>query len=226
MIITIDGPAGTGKSTVARLLAERIGYTFFDTGAMYRAVTYALLDRKIPFTDKAHIEELLAHFDFRIETTGGEHHYYVDNTDVSHAIRSAVITKHVSEVAALSVVREKMVVLQRRFAENGHSVFEGRDLGTVVFPNAELKVFLTASADIRGERRFRELLFKRPSEAENLTKEQVMQDILRRDLQDSTRSHSPLKAADDAKVIDTSFMTIEEVVEAILAFGIGPHALS
>ncbi len=226
MIITIDGPAGTGKSSIARLLAENIGYTFFDTGAMYRAVTYVLLDRKIPFTDKGQIEELLAYFDFRIETSAGEYHYYVDNKDVSHPIRSPLITKHVSEVAALAVVREKMVILQRRFAENGHSVFEGRDLGTVVFPNAELKVYLTASAEIRGERRFRELLFKRPSEAENLTKEQVTQDILRRDLQDSTRSESPLKIADDAKVIDTSFMTIEEVIGAILAFGIRPHAAS
>lgn len=226
MIITIDGPAGTGKSTVARLVAERIGYTFFDTGAMYRAVTYALLDRKIPFTDKARIEELLAHFDFRIETSGGEHHYYVDNRDVSHAIRSPLVTKHVSEVASLLVVRQTMVLLQRRFAEKGNAVFEGRDLGTVVFPNAELKIFLTASPEVRAERRFRELLFKRPSEAENLTKEQVMQDIMRRDLQDSTRSHSPLKPADDAKIIDTSSMSIEQVIETILQLGLGPHALS
>lgn len=220
MIITIDGPAGTGKSTVARLLAERIGYTFFDTGAMYRAVTYALLDRKIPFTDKARIEELLADFDFRIETNGGEHHYFVDGRDVSHAIRSQLVTKHVSEVAALAVVRQTMVMLQRRFAQQGSAVFEGRDLGTVVFPNAELKIFLTASPEVRAERRFRELLFKRPSEAENFTREQVMQDIMRRDLQDTTRSHSPLKAADDAKVIDTSDMTIEQVIETILQFGL------
>jgi cytidylate kinase len=226
MIVTIDGPAGTGKSTVARTLAERIGYTFFDTGAMYRAVTYALLDRKIPFTDKARIEELLSHFDFRIETSGGEHHYFVDDRDVSLAIRSQLVTRHVSEVAALLVVREALVLLQRRFAEKGNAVFEGRDLGTVVFPNAEVKIFLTASPEVRAERRFRELLYKRPSEAENLTKEQVMQDIMRRDLQDSTRSHSPLKPADDAKIIDTSSMTVETVIETILQFGLKNHDLS
>ena len=220
MIITIDGPAGTGKSTVARLLAERIGYTFFDTGAMYRAVTHVLLESKIPFTEKARIEEVLASFDFRIESHDGERHYYVGKKDVSNAIRTPLVTKHVSEVAALLVVREAMVVLQRRFAEGVNAVFEGRDLGTVVFPNAELKIFLSASLEVRAERRFRELLFKRPSEAENLTREQVMQDIMRRDQQDMTRTHSPLKPAEDAKIIDTSHLSIEEVVEEILQYGL------
>lgn len=215
MIITIDGPSGTGKSTVAKLLAEKTGFVFFDTGAMYRAVTYSLLRQEIAFNDKIKISELLKNFVFRIETHASEKRYFVGNEDVTSEIRSQMVTKHVSEVAALLVVRESLVQLQRRFAEDVNAVFEGRDLGSEVFPDAELKIFLTAELDVRAERRFRELVFKYPSEAENMTKQQVLDDILRRDLHDSTREHSPLRAAKDAIIIDTSHNSIGEVVENI-----------
>lgn len=215
MIITIDGPSGTGKSTVAKLLANKTGFTFFDTGAMYRAVTYTLLKKEIPFTDKEAIADLLKNFDFRIETHGSEKKYFVGKEEVTSEIRTPFVTKHVSEVAALLVVRDALSLLQVRFAQDTNAVFEGRDLGSVVFPSAELKIFLTASIDVRAERRFREFVFKYPSEAENMTKQQVLEDLLRRDQYDSTREHAPLKAADDAITIDTSDSTIEQVVEKI-----------
>jgi cytidylate kinase len=135
--------------------------------------------------------------------------------DVTEEIRSQIVTKHVSEVSALAPIREAMVQLQRRFSEGINSVFEGRDLGSVVFPHAELKIFLTASPEVRAERRFRELVFKHPSEAENMTKQQVFEDLLRRDSYDSSRQHSPLRPADDAVIVDTSDLAIEEVVEKI-----------
>ncbi len=216
MIITIDGPAGTGKSSVAKLLAQRIGFTYFDTGAMYRAVTWALLHRKIAFSDKEQIERLLKDFHFRIESYGNERHYFVDATDITEAIRGAEVTRHVSEVAALFVIRSAMADLQKRFAKGANTVFEGRDLGSVVFPHAELKIYLTADPQVRAERRYKELLMKRPSEAENLTKEQVMQDIMRRDAQDASRDHSPMKPAADAIIVDTSHMSLEQVVEEVL----------
>ncbi len=216
MIITIDGPAGTGKSTVAKHLAQRLNFAFFDTGAMYRAVTYTLLKEQIPFHDTEKIEHLLSHFEFRIVTHLMEKRYFVGSEEVTQQIREGAITRHVSEVAALPCVRASLSTLQQRFAAVTDAVFEGRDLGSVVFPDANLKIFLTASSEVRAERRFRELLFKHPSEAENLTKQQVLEDLLRRDLIDSTRAVAPLIQPEDAHVIDTSFMTIEEVVEAIL----------
>lgn len=218
MIVTIDGPAGTGKSTVARLLASKIGFVFFDTGAMYRAVTFELLKDKIDFSDTNTISCMLQNFCFRIETHANEKRYFIGSMDVTDEIRSQQVTKHVSEVAALPAVREALVLLQRRFSEGINAVFEGRDLGSVVFPNAELKIFLTASPEIRAERRFRELVFKHPSEAENMTKQQVFEDLLRRDSYDSSRQHSPLRPADDAIILDTSDFSIEEVVEKIFLF--------
>lgn len=216
MIITIDGPAGTGKSTVAKRLAEQLGIVFFDTGAMYRAVTYSILKDQINLEDKERIASLLKDFDFRIESVGHEKRYFVSNEEVTLPIRSQLVNKHVSEVAALAVVRDALSSLQRRFAESVDAVFEGRDMGTAVFPHADYKFFLTASPEVRAERRFREFLFKHPSEAENLTKQQVLEDLLRRDSYDSNREHAPLCAAEDAHQIDTSHLTIDEVVAKIL----------
>lgn len=215
MIITIDGPAGTGKSTVAKMLASKIGFVFFDTGAMYRAVTFQLLKDAIDFCDKSKISQMLQGFNFRIETHLGEKHYYIGSQEVTEDIRSQLVTKNVSEVSALAAVREAMVLLQRRFSEGINAVYEGRDLGSVVFPKADLKIFLTASPEIRAERRFREFVFKHPAEAENMTKQQVFEDLLRRDSFDSSREISPLKPADDAIILDTSDLTIDEVVDEI-----------
>jgi cytidylate kinase len=217
MIITIDGPSGTGKSTVAKTLASRIGFVFFDTGAMYRAVTYKLLKEQISLTDTEHITSLLKDLSFKIETVGQEKRYFLGEEDVTTQIRTQQVTRHASEVSALPVIREALVALQRRFASGINAVFEGRDMGTVVFPNADLKVYLTAIPEIRAERRFREFLFKHPSEAENLTKQQVLEDILRRDTIDSTRENSPLCQAENAHLIDTTHLTVDEVVDKILA---------
>jgi cytidylate kinase len=215
MIITIDGPAGTGKSTVAKLLAKKLGFVFFDTGAMYRAVTYQLLKEGIDFSDADNVKKLLDDFDFRIETHAGEKLYFIGNIDVSEEIRKQNVTKHVSEISALQCVRESLVDLQRRFARQTNSVFEGRDLGSIVFPDAFLKIYLTASADVRAERRFREFVLNHPSDAENMTKQQVYDDLLRRDAIDSSRKHSPLVVPDNASVIDTSDLSIEEVIQKI-----------
>jgi cytidylate kinase len=171
----------------------------------------------IPFTDKEQIAASLIHFPFRIETLMQDKRYYVGDEEVTDHIRAHNVTRYVSEVSALPEVREALVELQRRFAAETDAVFEGRDMGTDVFPDADLKVFLTAAPEVRAERRFREYVFKHPSEAENLSKQQVLEDILRRDAYDSSREHSPLRPADDAHIIDTSGFTIDEVVEQILA---------
>jgi len=217
MIITIDGPSGTGKSTIAKLLAERLGFVFFDTGAMYRALTYQILKEHIPLDDQDKISALLRDFNFRIETLSNEKKYYVGDEEVTEQIRSQKVTKHVSEVAALQVVRDSLVHMQRRFAENSDSVFEGRDMGTVVFPNAQLKIYFTASSEIRADRRYHEFLSKHSAEAHHLTKQQVHEDIIRRDAYDSSRQISPLRPAEDAYLLDTSHLTIDEVVEHILS---------
>lgn len=216
MIITVDGPAGTGKSTVAKKVADRLSFTFFDTGAMFRAVTLVIQNQHIPYSDEERIEQLLKHFHFRIETTAGQKRYFVGNQEVTNEIRSQIVTRHVSEVAALKVVRDSLKNLQRRFATDCNAVFEGRDMGSHVFPQAELKIFLTASKEVRAERRFRELLLSHPSEAENMTLQQVFDDLVRRDQFDSSRELAPLRPAEDALVIDTSDLSIEEVVEKII----------
>lgn len=214
MIITIDGPAGTGKTTIARKIAERLGFCFFDTGAMYRAVTYSLLQEKVDLADKTKLEAFLKEFRFDIRTIKGVKHYFVDNQDVTEIIRNPEVTNSVSEVSAKPMVREALVFLQRRFAEKGNAVFEGRDTGTAVFPNANLKIFLTARPAVRAERRYLELKDSLPKES---TQEDIMQELMKRDHFDSTREASPLKQAEDALLIDTSDLTIDQVVEAILA---------
>lgn len=212
MIITIDGPAGTGKTTIARKVAERLGFVYFDTGAMYRAVTYCLLKEKLSFSDKDMLKQFLENFNFSIRTLKKENRYFVGNEDVTEVIRSSDVTKNVSAVAALGEVRDILVHIQRHFAHVDNSVFEGRDMGTIVFPEAELKIFLTARPAVRAERRYLEVKDK----IAGLTQDEIMQQIMERDNFDSTREISPLKQAANAFLIDTSDMTIEEVVEKII----------
>jgi cytidylate kinase len=213
MIITIDGPAGTGKTTVAKKVAGALGFRYFDTGAMYRAVTYLILNDKIDLSDKPRIVNLLEKFHFDIREVKGEKKYFVDNSDVTDEIRSSSVTSHVSAVAALSEVRHKLVEIQRQFGKNKNAVFEGRDLGSVVFPEAELKIYLTARPAVRAERRYLEV--KDTAKVAGL--EEVMQDIMGRDLFDSTRELSPLKQTEDAHLIDTSDLTLEEVIQQVIA---------
>lgn len=218
MIITIDGPTGTGKSTIAKQLAERLGFIHFDTGAMYRCLTHGILKNHIDCENIPQLDKYLDVFSFQIKIIDNEKHYFVKDEDVTKLIRGEVVTSLVSKVAAIPTVRHHLVAIQRKFAEGINSVFEGRDIGTVVFPNAEVKIFLTASSKVRAQRRHIELLKKFPEESKTLTLEKVLEDIDRRDNHDSTREHSPLRQAEDAHLVDTSNLNVEQVIEEILKF--------
>lgn len=216
MIITIDGPVATGKSTLARQLAEQLGFIYFDTGAMYRALTYALMQAEVDVDNEAQLLEFLKGFNIHIRMRQGVVHYYVGEQDVTPEIRSQAVTSNVSRVSANAHVREKLVALQHELAKGVNAVFEGRDMGTVVFPNASLKIFLTGDVKIRAQRRLEELKRECPEEARKITLEQMQQQITERDRYDSTRANSPLKEAPDAFKIDTTNSTVEEIIFQIL----------
>lgn len=216
MIITIDGPVATGKSTLAKKLAAAIGYIYYDTGAMYRALTYAILKNGIDIDNQDQLNNYLKDFDFTIKVRRGERYYYVGEEDVTDKIRQADVTSQVSRISANARVREKLVELQRELGVGVNAVFEGRDMGTVVFPDADLKLFLTGRPEVRAKRRYDELKAKYPVESKDLTLEMAMQDLLRRDEYDSTRATSPLKKADDAYEIDTSDLPPDELIYKIL----------
>ncbi|HEX2579577.1 MAG TPA: (d)CMP kinase [Rhabdochlamydiaceae bacterium] len=218
LIITIDGPAGTGKTTVAKKTAERLGLPYFDTGAMYRAVAFLILHEKIPLSDEKRISELLANFDFEIRDQGAERKYVANGRDVTDVIRSQAVTNIVSPVSALHSVRQALWAIQRNFARKRGGVFEGRDMGSVVFPEATIKVFLTARPDVRAERRLAELHEKRPEEARQMSHQQMLEEIMKRDQIDSSRALAPLLCPPDAYVIDTSNISIDEVVERIIEY--------
>lgn len=218
MIITIDGPSGTGKTTVARRVAEKIGFVYFDTGAMYRALTWLILQKNVDVSNPSEIEALLPQFDFKIEDWQGVKNYFIADTDVTEIIRSRPITANVSKVAAQKEVRSSLLHIQHQFAKRQNVVFEGRDLGTVVFPLAEIKIYLNADPEVRAERRLQEMLQKNPEEVKQLDRDQMMQDIMRRDEYDSTREVAPLRCPVDAYEIDTSQLNIDQVVDAIVGF--------
>ena len=207
MIIAIDGPAGSGKSTIAKLIAEDLELVYLDTGAMYRLVTLkALNDGILGNLDK--IIKMLDNLNIDIKENG----FYLDDIDVSEEIRKPVVSENVSDIAAIREVREKMVDLQRKFSESKNVILDGRDIGTVVFPNADVKIFLVADAKERSNRRYKELVAK----GENVRIEEIYENILKRDEIDSTRKESPLKKADDAIEVDTTSKDIEEVKNEIL----------
>jgi len=212
MIIAIDGPAGSGKSTIAKLVAKDMGLVYLDTGAMYRIVTLKALNEGILGNDGLNelekIKKLLDNLNIDIRENG----FYLDDVDVSEEIRKPVVSENVSDVAAIREVREKMVDLQRKFSESKNVILDGRDIGTVVFPNADLKIFLVADARERAKRRYRELIEK----GENVEIEEIYENILKRDKIDSTRKESPLKKAKDAVEVDTTSKSIEEVKNEIL----------
>lgn len=218
MIITIDGPVATGKSTIAKKLAEAIGFIFFDTGAMYRAMTYGILKHHINIDNLEEIERYLQTFSFDIKVIRRERRYFVDGEDITQIIRGEEVTSAVSKVSAVKAVRDKLVSIQRELAIGVNAVFEGRDMGTVVFPDAAIKVFLTGRPEVRAQRRYDELLAKFPEEAKNLTLEKCLEDLNQRDYYDSHRENSPLKQAPDAFVVDTSDLTIDEIVFKILEY--------
>ena len=212
MIIAIDGPAGSGKSTIAKLIAKDIGLVYLDTGAMYRLVTLKALNEGIlgngKLSDLGKIKKLLDNLNIDIKENG----FYLDDVDVSEEIRKPIISENVSDIAAIREVREKMVDLQRKFSKSKNVILDGRDIGTVVFPNANVKIFLVADAKERANRRYKELVEK----GENVEIEEIYDNILKRDKIDSTRKESPLKKAKDAVEVDTTFKSIKEVKNEIL----------
>jgi CMP/dCMP kinase len=216
MIIAIDGPAGSGKSSVAKALAGRLGFRYLDTGAMYRAVAYRALTQGLALTDERRVAAIAEGEPIAFGHEGREvlpSRVSIGGEDVTEAIRTPAVDDAVSPVSALPLVREAMVAQQRRIARSDDVVVEGRDIGTVVFPDAELKVYLTASARERAKRRalqHREAGL--PGDADV-----VLDALIRRDKIDSSRAHSPLAAASDAVLVDTTELTFEEVVERIAA---------
>lgn len=218
MIITIDGTVATGKSAVAKKLAELIGFIFFDTGAMYRSVTYGILKHGIDIHHPEQLQKFLDPFEMDIRVIQHEKMYFFEDENITHKIRGKEVTLAVSEVSAQKPVRDKLVAIQRSLAEGVNAVFEGRDMGSVVFPKAELKIFLTGRNEVRAKRRFDELRSKYPEDTKDLTLEKCIEEINQRDQSDSMREHSPLYQSDDACVIDTSELTLDEVVDRILEF--------
>ena len=211
IVVAIDGPAGAGKSTIAKLVAEKLGYAYIDTGAMYRSVAWKFLQTGKAF-EEAFISQLAQTMVIEFKPEASVNRVFVDSVEVTAAIRSTEVTAIVSKVAAIGAVREAMVAQQRRMGEAGGVLMDGRDIGTVVFPNAQLKVFLTASVEERALRRYKELVAK----GEKVDLAQLQKDIASRDKQDSERAISPLRQAEDALLLDTSDMNIEQVTDKIL----------
>lgn len=211
LVVAIDGPAGAGKSTVAKRAAQALGYTYIDTGAMYRAVAWKTLRRHAPVTD-ALILDVVRDIDVRLSYHDGVTHVFVDGEEATDEIRTPEVSHIVSQVAALGPVREKMVDLQRKMAERGGVLMDGRDIATNVLPGADVKIYLTASIAERANRRYKELREK--GLAVDLA--DIEHDIAARDKADMEREISPLVQADDATLLDTTGMTIPEVVARII----------
>ena len=216
MIITIDGPSGTGKTTVAKKVAERLHFSYFDTGALYRCVALLALQSGIDVHNEKEVQNLLQHFAFHIEGKTQEKSYFVNGQDVTLTIRSQAVNRVVSIIAAMRSVRSLLIGIQRNFAESGNVVFEGRDLGTEFSPDANRKFFLTARPEVRAQRRHDEMLLQNPSEVKGMGRDEMLEELKKRDVMDSTREIAPLKCPEDAFVIDTSALSLDEVVEEIL----------
>ncbi len=209
--IAIDGPAGAGKSSVAKVLAKRLNCIYLDTGAMYRAVTWAAMEQNVAFDDMAAMENLLDALQLEFKEQDGVQHLYCNGTDVTEAIRTPEISANVSAVSMIPIVRESMTQQQRRIAAGHDVLMDGRDIGTTVLPDAQYKFFLTASLQERARRRGLELEQK----GQTVDYAQLEQDIALRDQKDSQREVSPLKQAEDAELIDTSDLTFDQVVELL-----------
>ena len=211
MVIAIDGPAGSGKSTTAKNVAEKLGFIHINTGAMYRGIALKCIQEGVNIEDTSKLNYLLAHTKLEFSAEG-ELTLFMDGIDISAEITSVQVTDFVSQVSAISEVREKLVQYQRKMAEGLNVVLEGRDIGTVVFPNADYKYFLVADIHERAMRRKKEMEAK----GEVVSLEELTAEMLERDRKDSTRKHSPLKKAEDAVEIDTTGISIEEQVNRIV----------
>jgi cytidylate kinase len=213
LVIAIDGPSGAGKSTVAHLLAERLGYLQIDTGAMYRAVAVLMQKAGIDPDDPVAVERLCSSVDIRLERQEGLQRVLANGQDLTALIRTPEMSLLTSRISALKPVREAMMQAQRRMGARGGVVLEGRDIGTVVFPDADLKFFLSASAEERGRRRYLELVAK----GQQVSLADTIQAVAERDLQDSQRELAPLRMAADAIAIDSSGRTIDEVLDSMVS---------
>ncbi len=210
--IAIDGPAGAGKSSISKKVAKALGYIYIDTGAMYRTVGLKAVRCGIDTKDSEGVASILPTLDIDIRHEGVEQHIFLDGENVSDKIRTPEISMAASNVSAIPAVRVALVDLQRKLAQNHDVVMDGRDIGSFVLPDAEVKIFLTASVAARAQRRYKELLEK----GETVDFEAVREDMILRDKQDSTRAVSPLVVADGATVIDTSELNFEESVNAVI----------
>ena len=211
--VAIDGPAGAGKSTIAKKASEQLGFIYVDTGAIYRAVALACIDSNISIDDLESVEALLPGLDIRIIFFNGEQHILLNDTDVSERIREENVSMAASRVSAIPQVRSYLLDLQRDFAKRDNVIMDGRDIGTVVLPNAQVKIFLTASPEVRAKRRVLQLEEK-GMEADF---DKILFDIVQRDFNDTNRKTAPLKPAENAVTVDTTELTLDEVIEKIVS---------
>ncbi|HBN08975.1 MAG TPA: (d)CMP kinase [Cyanobacteria bacterium UBA8530] len=213
LIIAIDGPAGAGKSTVAKLVAKMLGYLYLDTGAMYRALTWKAMQHQLDWQNEEQLAALAKKTELKLENSAEGTNVWVDGQDVTSFIRSPEVNRRVSALAKSPPVREVLVALQRRLGEEGAVVMEGRDIGSIVFPKAEVKVFLNASPAERARRRLKDL----EAQGVKTSLEELSEEIRQRDWTDSTRSVSPLKKANDAIDLDSDGLSAEQIAEKIAA---------
>ena len=212
--IALDGPSGSGKSTVAKRLSSKLDILYLDTGAMYRATALKALSLNIDTLDEQGVKTFIDDINLEIKYVNGAQHTYLDNEDVSERIREPHVSMAASNISSLKCVRLKMVEMQRKIAGQMSCVLDGRDIGSYVLPNADFKFYITASVDVRADRRFKELTLK----GHKVDFEELKKEIEQRDYNDSHRDFAPLKQADDAIVIDTSFMSVDAVINKVLSY--------
>lgn len=215
MIITIDGPSGTGKSTVAKCVSEKLGFLHLDTGAFYRAMAYMIIKNSIDANNQQLVEQFVQGKTVTVTFIQRVPHYFVESCDTTPYIRTAEVSKIASLIASYPEVRKQLIIAQRKLASGVNVVCEGRDMGSNVFPNAEVKVFLTAQPQIRAVRRFQEFETKGLL-SEGMTVETVLKDLTDRDSFDSSRAIDPLKIPEGATILDTSNMSIDDVVNRVM----------